>query len=109
MSKKQKKNEVVATLELHAELESQPLLLASFPDRGVLEGLQLDVYTAGGKKVQLSAETEVLSVTGTNFGRCSGKHDAAHWAVGVYDPASEQVSLHHVDHIYPLRSSVTVG
>jgi len=123
---RKRKSEVPAevTLELHADMdgEKDPLLLASFPQGGVvLDGLNLSYEKVNGWKVELRGETEELDIVGSNansaevsaYFKAKNKAsppdlDTSHWAVGVYEPGSDTMSLHAVAHVFPLRSTVKV-
>jgi hypothetical protein len=112
------------TLELHADAtgDKDPMLLVSFPQGGVVfEGLELSYEKVNGWKVELRGETDELDISGSNansaeaaaYYRAKGKApppnlDTSLWAVGVYEPGSDTMSLHAVAHVFPLRSTVKV-
>jgi hypothetical protein len=96
------------TLEVHRDVagETDPLLLASFPESVIIDGMQLEYRSGASWKAQLCGETEKLEIVGTNYGRSHHNLDAAQWMVGIFDPSSDVMAVHPVAHAFPLRSSI---
>jgi hypothetical protein len=94
------------TLEIEANIDDDPVVLASFPEGVVRDELDFSLKRRGTWKTQLTAETAELHLQGSNFGRSHHSLDTSQWLVGVHDPESDAMTLHPVSHVFPLRSTV---
>ena len=86
-------------------------VLVSFPEGGPIPaGVSLEVEVPaggrGGWKRRVVADTGPVELAGANFGRDARGQDTCQGLVGVRDPASSELEVHPVSHIFPLRSAV---
>lgn len=83
------------------------LVLASFPEAGKA-GItpHYVLQQALNGKQQVTAESEVISLVGANYGRATKNVDMARWLVAVHDPLTQRVTLNPIGHVFPVRSTV---